>query len=48
VLTSDKNLAAGDHSTANGVDYLFQKPFSPVDLTKTIDALLYTSSTVSV
>jgi DNA-binding response OmpR family regulator len=48
VLTSDKNLAAGESTTANGVDYIFHKPFSPVDLIKTIDALLYTPSVVSV
>jgi hypothetical protein len=48
VLTSDKNLAAGESTTANGVDYIFHKPFSPVDLIKTIDALLFTPSVVSV
>jgi DNA-binding response OmpR family regulator len=42
VLTSDKSLNAKEQIAQCGVDYYFQKPFSPVDLVKTIDALLYT------
>jgi two-component system, chemotaxis family, chemotaxis protein CheY len=42
VLTSDKSLNAKEKIAQSGVDYYFQKPFSPVDLVKTIDALLYT------
>ena len=42
VLTSDKSLSAKEKNAQSGVDYYFQKPFSPVDLVKTIDALLYT------
>lgn len=42
VLTSDRTVAASETAAASGVDYFFQKPFSPVDLIKTIDALLYT------
>jgi len=41
VLTSDKALEASDKALSSGVDYFFQKPFSPIDLIKTIDALLY-------
>lgn len=41
MLTSDKSLSAANKATESGVDYFFQKPFSPVDLIKTIDALLY-------
>jgi len=47
VLTSDKTLAASRKATECGVDYFFQKPFSPVDLIKTIDALLYAPSIYS-
>jgi two-component system, chemotaxis family, chemotaxis protein CheY len=42
VLTSDKSLGSKEKISQSGVDYFFQKPFSPVDLVKTIDALLYT------
>lgn len=44
VLTSDKSPGAGEKVAEAGVDYCFQKPFSPVDLLKTIDALLYSPS----
>jgi DNA-binding response OmpR family regulator len=44
VLSSDRGGVASDKATEFGVDYFFQKPFSPVDLIKTIDALLYTPS----
>jgi DNA-binding response OmpR family regulator len=47
VLTSDKTQSAARKVAEYNVDYLFQKPFSPVDLIKTIDALLYTSSIYS-
>ena len=47
VLTSDKTQSAAKKVTEHNVDYLFQKPFSPVDLIKTIDALLYTPSMYS-
>lgn len=44
VLTSDKTLTATGKATDAKVDYLFLKPFSPIDLIKTIDVLLYTPS----
>lgn len=47
VLTSDKTFAVSENAAASGVDYFFQKPFSPVDLIKTIDVLLYTPSSFS-
>ena len=47
VLTSDKTPIAERNVASGGVDYFFQKPFSPVDLIKTIDALLYTPSVYS-
>jgi DNA-binding NtrC family response regulator len=47
VLTSDKTLAASRKATECSVDYFFQKPFSPVDLIKTIDALLFAPSIYS-
>lgn len=47
VLTSDKMLFASEKAGAASVDYFFQKPFSPVDLIKTIDALLYAPSVYS-
>jgi DNA-binding response OmpR family regulator len=47
VLTSDKSLSATEKVAETGVDYLFQKPFSPIDLIKTIDALLYAPSAFS-
>lgn len=47
VLTSNKTLFANDKIAEASVDYIFQKPFSPVDLIKTIDALLYTPSVYS-
>ena len=47
VLTSDKTQSAARKVAEHNVDYLFQKPFSPVDLIKTIDALLYTPSIYS-
>lgn len=47
VLTSDKSLSATEKVTETSVDYLFQKPFSPIDLIKTIDALLYAPSAFS-
>jgi DNA-binding NtrC family response regulator len=47
VLTSDKTPAASRKATECSVNYFFQKPFSPVDLMKTIDALLYASSIYS-
>lgn len=48
VLTSDNSLLAGRKAAQLRVEYLFQKPFSPVDLIKTIDALLYSPSIYSV
>jgi CheY-like chemotaxis protein len=42
VLTSNKTPSANDTIVSSSVDYIFQKPFSPVDLIKTIDALLFT------
>jgi DNA-binding response OmpR family regulator len=47
VLTSDKALEASDKALSSGVDYFFQKPFSPIDLIKTIDALLYSPNLYS-
>jgi DNA-binding response OmpR family regulator len=47
VLTSDKTTAASERAAECGVDYFFRKPFSPIDLIKTIDALLYTPSAFS-
>ena len=47
VLTSDKNLFSSEKAAASGVDYFFQKPFSPMDLIKTIDALLYAPSALN-
>jgi DNA-binding NarL/FixJ family response regulator len=47
VLTSDKTAAASERANACGVDFFFRKPFSPMDLIKTIDALLYTPSAFS-
>jgi len=47
VLTSSKTLPANENLAAASVDYIFQKPFSPVDLIKTIDALLYTPTVLS-
>lgn len=44
VLTSDRALAASEQVAACGVDYCFRKPFSPMDLIKTIDAILYAPS----
>lgn len=41
MLASDKTLSPGEKESNVRVDYFFQKPFSPVDLIKTIDALLY-------
>lgn len=47
VLTSDKALLKSEKAAASGVDYFFQKPFSPVDLIKTIDAILYAPASLS-
>lgn len=47
VLTSDKNLVENEKMSADSVAHFFQKPFSPIDLVKTIDALLYTPSVYS-
>jgi len=47
VLTSDKALETSEMAIGSGVDYFFQKPFSPIDLIKTIDALLYTPTLYS-
>src|SRR5215217_6791647 len=47
VLTSDKTIAASEKTLSSSIDYLFQKPFSPIDLIKTIDALLYTPNVYS-
>ncbi|HUQ96804.1 MAG TPA: response regulator [Chitinophagaceae bacterium] len=47
VLTSNKQASENAKAEA-GVDYFFQKPFSPIDLIKTIDALLYAPTAYSV
>jgi DNA-binding response OmpR family regulator len=47
VLTSGKTLSSYENLAATSIDYIFQKPFSPVDLIKTIDALLYTPTVLS-
>src|SRR5829696_8697086 len=47
VLTSDRTVFTSEKTTEYKVDYFFQKPFSPIDLIKTIDALLYTSPALS-
>ena len=47
VLTSDKLLETSEKALGSGIDYFFRKPFSPVDLIKTIDALLYTPAVYS-
>ena len=47
VLTSDKELESTEIAAGSGVDYFFKKPFSPIDLIKTIDALLYTPTVYS-
>lgn len=41
VLTSEKKELTITKTAPAAIDYIFQKPFSPVDLVKTIDALLY-------
>lgn len=47
VLTSDKMLESSEKAVDSGVDYFIKKPFSPIDLIKTIDALLYTPTVYS-
>jgi len=42
VLSSDKAFSASEKASEAGADYFFQKPFSPIDLIKTIEALLQT------
>lgn len=46
VLTSEKTQIAAKNATSYSVDYFFQKPFDPIDLIKTIDTLLFTSSSI--
>ncbi len=48
VLTSDKSFLASEKAHETDVAYYFEKPFSPMDLIKTIDALLLTSSAYNV